>query len=272
MGWQDEVIPADFTVEHGGQQISAREIPFIKESPDFPTFLKRSIDNHRAIGSSIRLPNGESKPEDIAKWREEHLPKLQKAGIIPAAPEKYEIKRPDGLPEGAWSESLEAKAHEWGKKHGLSQEAVNDAMGLYLESFAGFAEPIMKSRQEAEAAFITRMKAEGKDPVQVAEGAKRWAETNIKDEKLREKLAHAGLMDDPDVVYLLYQASAASGNFDTRNDGGSTVDEATAQSAKQEIEAIRNDKNNPRHEKYIKGDAETLKYMDSLYAKLTGGR
>src|SRR5688572_20083528 len=112
-----------------------------------PDIMKGLAHSQKRLGSVVPLPNGDAKPEDIENWRKENLPKLVSAKLIDAPrqlPEKYEIKRPENLPEGAWNEGLEQKAHQWAKKHGLSQDALSDAMGLYMEAFAGVAEPYQR--------------------------------------------------------------------------------------------------------------------------------
>jgi hypothetical protein len=49
---------------------------------------------------------------------------------------------------------------------------------------------------------------------------------------------------------------------------GKSADTKAQQSARQEIDAIRNDASNPRHEKWKKQDPKTVEHLDSLYKQL----
>src|SRR5258708_33740469 len=99
MPWADE-LPADIMVQQDGKDVSARDLPFVKESPDVGHFIKKAIDEHREIGSRLPIKFSDDptkKVTEIETWRKDHLPKLYQAGILTAPPskiEEYEIKRP----------------------------------------------------------------------------------------------------------------------------------------------------------------------------------
>lgn len=224
---------------------------------DLPTFVKSHLNLTKKLGDTENRVREELKAKGLLKQ---------------PAPERYEIKRPDNLPEGAWNEQLEAKAQEWGKKHGLSQEAVSEALNLYLESFAGFAEPIMRDREASEKALIDRAAKAGVPIEQLQEGFKRWVDQHVADEATREKMARAGLADDPDLIWMFYEAAAASGQFDTRNDKDSTMDALVSadEQAVLDLMAVLNNPNHPDYSKY--NTAENNAKIDAYWQKKAGGQ
>src|SRR5688572_28200489 len=160
------VMPLDPAIEQDFTQELKRDpivMQFYEKGDyrDRPSIYKGLAHAQHRLGSVLPLPNGEAKPEDWDKWAEESNGKLKDKGYVvtkpdnlrPTAPDKYEIKRPENLPEGAWNEGLEQKAHQWAKKHGLSQDALSDAMGLYMEAFNGFGQAVQVDRQ-AQAAKV----------------------------------------------------------------------------------------------------------------------
>lgn len=238
-----------------------------------PDVLKGLAHAQQRLGSSIPLPS-QADEAGVAKWREQHLPKLIQSKLIDApakAPDQYQIARPENLPENAWSDDLQNEFTGIAKKYGLSQEAVSDLIGLHTKIFGTVAEPMLKSRQEAEAAFTTRMQELGQDPGKVAEAAKRWTTEHVKDQEVLEKLSKAGLMDDPDVVLLLAEAGIASGAFDWRDDTGSGPG-SQMDAEEQEIMNYMAILTKPDHPDYAKTNtAEINNKIDAYFKKKAGG-
>lgn len=256
-----------------------RADPVVKEYYDksdyksVPDVLKGFAHAQKRLGSVVPLPNGEAKPEDIENWRKENLPKLINAKLIDAprqAPEKYEIKRPDGLPEGSWNEPLEAKVHGWAKKHGLSQDALSEAMGLYYESFGGAAEAFQVNRQEQAAKVKEWADKEGISIEQLDAALDRFnKDPRGWDPETAEAISKSGWADNPLVVKAIYKLMMDSGTFDTRNDQESTTETMSADEA--EIIELMKVLNDPKHQDYSKLNTSANQAKIDAYWKKKAG-
>jgi hypothetical protein len=271
----DEAIAQHFTEELKADPVVSQ----FYEKGDYksvPDIMKGLAHAQHRLGSVVPLPNADSKPEDIAKWRQEHLPKLVNAKLVDAPrqlPEKYELKKPENLPEGAWSDALEGEAYALAKKHGWSQEALNEAYGLYQKSLAGFGEAVKVDRQAMAGKVKEWADKEGMTLDQVDAALDRFnKDPNGWDLETAEAVSKSGYADNPLVIKAIVKLMKDSGTFDTRNSGGATVTDEEIKSAQQEIAAIRGDKTHPKYELFQKGDPATKEYVESLYKKLTGGR
>src|SRR6266576_3257834 len=77
-----------------------QSIPAVKEAADLPSFVKRFNDQSSELGRRTRIPGSDAKPEEIKAFKES----VYKAGLWkapPESPDKYDIKRPDNVPEHA---------------------------------------------------------------------------------------------------------------------------------------------------------------------------
>lgn len=238
-----------------------------------PDVLKGFAHAQKRLGSVVPLPNGDSKPEDIAAWRKEHLPKLISAKLVDAPfqpPDKYEVKLPEGVPAEAWGDADTELAQGFAKKHGLSQEALNDGIAVAM-SVLGKHAATVKVNREASIAKISEWAAkEGVSIEQVNAALDRFnKDPNGWDEETAQAVSDAGFADNPLVVKAIYKLMKDSGTFDTRNDGGS-MDEAASQDAKAataEANDIIRNKDNPKYQKYHRGDEEVGLYVANLLKK-----
>jgi hypothetical protein len=240
-----------------------------------PDVLKGFAHAQKRLGSVVPLPNGDSKPEDIAAWRKEHLPKLVSAKLVdmPAqAPEKYEVKLPDGVPAEMWSDADSELATGLAKKHGWTQEALNDGLAVVASVLGKAGAKVVVDRQAA-IAEITRWATEDeKVPVEQVDAALKRFHADPRsgwDDATKQAMADAGQADNPLVVKAIYKLMKDSGTFDTRNDGGSMDDQQTmdAKAATAEANAIIRDKANPKYALYHKGDKDTQTYVENLLKK-----
>lgn len=88
------------------------------------------LNAEKAISGSVRLPPKDAKPEDLAKWKAETLPKL--AGLVeapPESPEKYAIQRPEIALDVPWDDAAEkgflAAMHKAGASNAAAQAAIS---------------------------------------------------------------------------------------------------------------------------------------------------
>jgi len=262
-----EGIPSDMTVEHQGQQVPLRDHSFIKEAKDLPSFAKSAFDAHREVGS--RIPVKISKPEDVAAWKKEHLPKLYTAGILeapPDAPEKYEIKRSDDMPEGLWNEEY---AKEFGTtlhKHGIPKSAVPDLLALHNKAVLGARKTIETSNESAMAA----LKAEHGDKFSEREEMSKRLIGEIF--KTPEELAffeEVGLGNHPGFLSVIMRlAPLAQQDSSFIKDGKAGV--ISGEDVRTELADIMSNPKNEHYEGYRRGDPKALAHVEGLYKKAYG--
>lgn len=231
------------------------------QEKDFVTFAKSKISLEKKLGDAISLKDD---PGVITQ-------KLREKGILPNPPEKYEIKRPDGLPEGAWNEALEEKAHAWGKKHGLSQEAVAEAFQLYQESIGQFGQAVEVDRKASLAKIKEWADKEGVSLEQVDAALDRFnKDPRGWDEQTAELVSKSGFADHPLVVQAIYKLMSESGTFDVRGDQTSASNQISADES--EVLAIMAVLNQPGHPDYAKTNtADNQAKIDNYWKKKAGG-
>ena len=95
-------------------------------------------------GRSIALPPKDAKPEDIAKWKTEHLlPKLREAGMagalgdVPEAPTGYKVTRPEIAADLGWDDALEQGFLGVAHAAALTQAQVDAVLGWYSTEIGG---------------------------------------------------------------------------------------------------------------------------------------
>ncbi len=105
-----------------------RAEPSLQVFKDLPTFAKSYIETKRMVGGSIRLPDEKATPEDIDKWRTDHLPKLYERKILDAPPSEYKIPDIEGYhPDPALTDRF---LKDIATKYKLPQAAVEDMIAF----------------------------------------------------------------------------------------------------------------------------------------------
>lgn len=92
------------------------------------------LNAEKSISGSVRLPGKDTKPEELAKWKAETLPKLTAAGLLdgpPESPDKYTIQRPEVALEGGWSDELEKGFLTAAHTAGMSQPQAQAVLTFY---------------------------------------------------------------------------------------------------------------------------------------------
>lgn len=228
-------IPDTLTVEHQGAQVPLRDVPFVKETPDIPTLAKRAYDAHTEVGA--RLPLKVTKPEEVAAWRKEHLPKLYKAGILeapPESPDAYGELKPAEIPAGMqWNpeigKELAATLHKYGVPKGAAQELV----GLHMKAI-GALYPNPQDAEKINAALHEEFKD---DFDQRVEDAKRMAEKVMSPEDAQQVI-QGGFKDHLAVMRVLMRLAPLAAQDSSflaggRQGGGALTPEQAEREAKQ---------------------------------------
>ena len=131
--------------------------PSIQRYNDLSSVFKGVIEGAKYQGRSVALPAEDAKPEDIDKWKSEHLPKFSR--VLETAPGRaadYEFAvegvDPKVIVDDKLTDAFRATAH----KLGLSK---TQAGGLY-QSFVKEIYPILAPAALPQMEFI-----EGQEPV-----------------------------------------------------------------------------------------------------------
>jgi hypothetical protein len=238
-----------------------------------PDVLKGFAHAQKRLGSVVPLLNGDSKPEDIAAWRQEHLPKLINAKLVDAPikpPDKYEVKLPEGVPAEAWGDADTELAQGFAKKHGLSQAALDDGLAVVASVLGKYGATVQVNREASMAKIKEWADKEGVSVEQVNAALTRFnSDPNGWDEATAKAVSDAGFADNPLVVKAIYKLMKDSGTFDTRNDGGSMDDQQSqdGKAATAEANDIIRNKDNPKYTLYHRGDEAVGLYVANLLKK-----
>lgn len=281
-----------------------RSDPGLQSFNDFGGLAKSYLETKSLVGSSIRLPAKDSKPEDVEKWHGETSAKLKDHGLTltklsdipvgpPASPDAYEFKiegvEPDVVKGDPVINSFRAFAHS----KGLDNEKANGLVNWYLKDVV----PMMKQAGD-EAAAEARKAAEVPyidDPAEVD----KILTSEFKDEVVsrRNDMDKAVLQlvqkrpsikdtllegtspygtpkrwidntNNPDIIWLLSEV----GRMQQPDFGGNVTSGLSpdGQAAQAEATDIQSNPSNPKYQLYRSGDPTTNAYVNSLLSKAHG--
>jgi len=256
--------------------------------------IKGHIDAQEYRGRSVALPNGESKPEDMEKWRGEQNVKLKDRGFAitplgelpPESPDKYEFNfgdkvKPEEIASDEMLKGYRSVAHEFG----LNGKQAEGIVKYFAEKVAP---EIAKKYAPPEVDFVYGEKVNElmngvfKDKTtQTLDEYKKNVDTlamtipELKDAlnagiaPIGEKWAMLG--DHPAIVKLVNTiAELTRSDFAGNVSGGVRLNQDAAQ-LKQEADDIMGNPENPKYKKYWASDKETVEYVNSLYEKAHPG-
>jgi hypothetical protein len=268
----DQLTP-DLTVEVDGKPIPLRETNFVKEAPDFKTFVRGAYDAHREVGARIPVKH-DGKPESIEAWRKTHIPTLQKEGLLrtpPASPKDYGVVKPENLPEGlSWDDARAEKYAGILHKYGVPKEIVPELMELHQEALTGAHLALKTSKDAGIAALKKEYGAEYDSRI---EEVKRFTPSIIKTPEELEFLEATGLGNHPAFLSVMMRlahnaladSSVLAGLPGVQGPGGLTGDEV-----RKELADIMSNTQNEKHKLYWQKDKATMDYVEGLYKKAYG--
>lgn len=258
-------LPDTLTYEDGGKAVPLREHPAIKETADVPTLAKRFFDAHSEMGKRVRMPGKDAKPEEITAFKQ----KLSESGLIegpPASPDKYNITKPEKLPDGvAWNDELAGNFKKTAHALGLTQKQAEGLLAFHAETLGSMGAVIKTSMAEG----INALKAEwGNDYAAKTELAGRAGVAIFKDNP--EALAlfeSSGLNNHPGFVKIMAKVG------ELLQEDGTTIPKTSAPAMDEEEKAIGSIMSGTDAENYKKwkaGDPAIAERMRNFYAKKYG--
>ena len=224
-----------------------------------PLLAKNYLQAQRLVGADkLILPTERSTPEEIAAFR-------TKLGV-PAKPEEYGIKLPDGLTEDRLDK---ARVDAWRKEMhdaGIPKAAAERLMSKYLSDEFGATQAAAQARVKELENHELSLKAELGVKFDEKLNNARYALKQFGSEKLAEILDSTGLGSHPEVVKLFAAIGEKLSDDSARGGGGGggnpLASPETAQHALNEFN--RNpenmkalfDKNHANHEYVVKQRTE----------------
>jgi hypothetical protein len=122
---------------------------------DIPSLAKMLVESQKLIGSSIRLPNKDAKPDELTKWKTDVLGKLRTVpgfDTYPESPDKYQITRPEIAASG-WNAEAETAFLTEMHKVGATGPVVQAALNFYGKLEAERLGAAQREAQAVEAAL-----------------------------------------------------------------------------------------------------------------------
>ena len=115
-------------------------------------------------------------------------------------------------------------------------------------------------------------KTEGHTVEEIDAALERWnKDPRGWDQETAEAVSKSGWADNPLVVKAIYKLMSDAGFNDTRGANGEQSANGGAGAAAAEIKDIINNKDNPKHALYLRGDKDTLAYVSNLHRKAYPG-
>lgn len=267
-------LPAELTVDVDGKNTPLRDVPFIKDAKDWPSFAKTAFDVHREVGSRIPTKIDSSKPEEVKKWRETHIPTLQKAGLLHTPPSDYKdygVVKPADMPEGLmWSDERGEKFAKVLHKYGVPKEMAGELMELNKEAMLHNVNFVKTTMAEG----IQGLKTEYGDKYDsMVEDVKRLTDKIFTSPDELALFTATGLGNHPkflSVMMRLAQVAKGDSSFlpDTRKGGG--TGSMTGEEARAEYAKILNDDKHPDHAGYMRNDPEVMSKIEKMYQAAYG--
>ena len=241
--------------------------------PDVPTLIKSHVHAQRRLGNSITIPTKDSKPDEVAAFRE----KGYESGVFrrpPSKPEEYDFKKPENFPEGLnWSDEIADDFRKVMHKHGVPKEAAAEFLEIHNKALGGQQEFLKTSEEET----MKSLREEHKDKFDERWGiAERFMPVIFKSEdeiNLMNKLGlgnHATFMG---ILMRLAPFAQQDSSFMAELDKGASGaggGSSDAIKAKEELAQIMNDPKHPKYEGYHRGDKAVHDYLDGLYRRVYG--
>jgi hypothetical protein len=239
-----------------------------------PDLVKSYVHLSRKLGSQSSIPDpAKAQPGEIKAFKDS----VYKAGIFsPPVGDDWSYTKPDAIPQHFWSDEDATDFAAMVKKHGISEAAAKDLVGIHNRGFERVTQQLDAYAEGSKGKIIEQWKKDGYEFDQVMELALKGAESALTPEE--QDALHLPLtskdgkpfrpIDSPGVVSALAKIGQA---FMESNGLTGPMSESN-RSAADEANDITRNKTNPKFDLYWKGDQHTVDYVNSLWAKAYPGK
>lgn len=239
-GWQENLT--------GDYAAAAKTAANFKSVPELAKAYYEARKEISSRGESISVPNSESTPEQIDKYR--------KALGIPDTPEDYKLEKPEEVPDDLWDKSAADKYSEIFHRLNIPPAAAKELVNAQLEIEKGRAEvaeaakmgEIDRARQDLQAEF-------GNEMTKQVDLARRIAITSGQD-------PNDPAFNNATVVKALAYAGRNMGEDRLVSANDSSITGAGSSMAR--AKDIAQNPQNPLHEKYLAGDPDAVSMVTRL--------
>jgi hypothetical protein len=211
---------------------------------DIPALAKMVVEGQKWIGSSIRLPGKDAKPEELAKWISDNGAKVKGIpGLLPEgapiSPDQYAIQRPEIALDVPWDEQAEKGFLAAAHKAGLSNAQAQMIIAFYGDMLTNQVLGAQDQAQQVEA----DLRKEWGPNYDANLGRANRAIQEFGGKPLIDLLAQSGMGRHP----LMVRAFVAIGNAMVEHGALPAGGEpgVTPEQATQKIREIRADKTHP---------------------------
>lgn len=264
--WSSALAP-EFTLDHDGKPTPAKDVPFVKETPDLNTLVKQAYDFKRVIGGGLtKIPGKEARPEEVAAWKKENFSKLAAAGLMELAPESadaYKIEMPAGAIEGVtWSNELVSGFKTLAKDMGLTQAQVDKIIEFDTARMTAAHKTLATTTEQA----VTALKSKWGDKYDVNfEIASRGTKEIFKDDQAALALFdEIGLSNHPAFLEKMFEVGARMQESDGHLPGGG----AAAGDPKADLATFMADKE--KVHKWNSGDQAATAEYETIMKRIHG--
>ncbi len=238
--------------------------------PDLPSVLK-SYDGLKAhMGKAVFVKNAKD-PDEVKQARA----RAYELGLFPKppeAPDKYTFKRPDNIPEAAWSSELDQEYRNWAHKWGLPDEAMAEGLALNQKQFSSVVKGFEVDHAEAAEELRTWAEELRKEPAELMELGDEFIRQLEKSPRMAKYIAQPAIqaiLKTPDGMKLFGTAALYSAQSSGVTGDGPNVKGVA--DLKGEVDAIMFNPNHPKYQLFANGDKATHEYVQGLYAKIYPG-
>lgn len=246
--WKEQYLGGD---DHAG----LRDDPSLADVQDIPTLAKRFIDTKAFVGrKGVILP----KDGDAAD-QERFFKELGR----PETVEGYEIKAPEGLPDGfPYAPELEGQFKQWAFEEGLTGKQAQNLFNKYLQTNLAQFEAAQKALKDGMATLAGELKKEWGDKYQenFAIAQKAMGEFFPQGSKALAALDKV-MGDDADLIRMAFAIGTRMGEADFIKGGSNNSDDLNARRKELMASEAYLQASHPDHKK-------VLAEVEQIYKKL----
>jgi len=275
-GVAEDVLSADAAIESEEHEKTASWLDDLPEDlrgakelgkyKSIDELAKGHVSQSRFIGSSVRLPNEKSTPEEREAFLNDTYNKLGR----PEKPEGYVYDKPEMPSAVQYNEPVVKEFSIAAHKAGFTQDQLKMALDFHNKYAANSFYEHERVGKEAEAKAEAELKQEwGERGFKNNLDAARKVLRVFADKKDIDYINAKGYGNDPSMIRLF--ANISRKMSESNDHAGNTVEQNfhDSVSAKKEIAAVRSDPKHRLNKAYMNGKdpqhKESMDYLDQLY-------
>lgn len=259
--WKEEFLPEDLRAE--------KSLADYKDDPKegIASLAKSFVNLQKHMGNAISIPGEDASEEDVAKF-------YGKLGR-PEAPDKYDYKKPEDLPEvTGWNDEAFNKAREAMFAMGYTQKQFEGAMDLYhTMARNSWIESEAAKDQERKNTY-TQLKKEWGSQFDARYANVVHAVRQLTTQEEFEEISQKGYANDPIMARIFEKVGERMRESKDLSNLGYGQDILDPSTARIESNRIRTNKDHPLHEAYMddkhpqhRQAVERIEQLTQIYAR-----